>query len=168
MSEPINNPAPVAGDPTPVKTFTQEEVDAIVGRKLAKVTKGMPNEEDLKAFRTWQDSQKTERERWENLNKENEANKAALAQAQAEIEQNRREKFLTSKGISSDDVDYYAYKIGKMVTDELTFEKAAEKFLSDKKPAATMRVNFTAPVGGGKPAMNASEAMNALIRGAIK
>lgn len=168
MSEPITNPAAAAGNPTPVKTFTQEEVDAIVGRKLAKATKGMPNEEELKAFRTWQESQKTEQERWENLNKENEANKAALAQAQAEIEQNRREKFLISKGVSSDDVDYYSYKIGKMVTDELTFEKATEKFLSDKKPVATMRVDFSAPVGGGSAPNNANETMNALIRGAMK
>ena len=168
MSEPITNPAPVADNSAPVKTFTQDEVDSIVGRKLAKVMKGMPDEKELKAFRSWQESQKTEQERWENLNKENEANKTALAQALAEIEQNRREKFLISKGVSSEDVDYYSYKIGKMVTDDLTFEKAADKFLEDKKPAATMRVDFAAPVGSSTASGSANETMNALIRGAMK
>ena len=39
MSEPINNPnpnpAPVP-EPSPAKTFTQEEVDAMIGKRLAK------------------------------------------------------------------------------------------------------------------------------------
>lgn len=166
MSEPIAQVTePVTA---PEKTFTQADVDKIVANRLSRAMKGMPNEEELKAYRTWQESQKTEQERWENLNKENEANKAALAQAQAEIEQNRREKFLIAKGVSSDDVDYYSFKIGKMVTDELTFEKAAEKFLSDKKPSATMRVDFAAPVGSSAVSGNANETMNALIRGAMK
>ena len=51
MSEPITNPAPVANDPAPVKTFTQDEVDSIVGRKLAKVMKGMPDEKELKLLK---------------------------------------------------------------------------------------------------------------------
>lgn len=167
MPEPIANPAPVV-EPTPVKTFTQEEVDAVVGKRLAKAMKGMPNEEELKAFRNWQESQKTEQEKWENLSKENEANKAALAQALAEIEQGKREKFLISNGVPAEDVDYYSFKIGKMVTDDVTFEKAAEQFLGEKKRPTTVRVDFSAPVGGGKPTNNANEAMNALIRGAIK
>ena len=39
MSEPINNPnpnpAPVP-EPSPAKTFTQEEVDAKIGKRLAR------------------------------------------------------------------------------------------------------------------------------------
>ena len=166
MSEPITQVTePVTA---PEKTFTQADVDKIVANRLSRAMKGMPNEEELKAFRTWQEGQKTEQEKWENLTKENEANKTALAQAQAEIEQNRREKYLVSKGVSTDDVDYYSFKIGKLVNDTTTFEQAAEQFLGEKKQSTTMRVDFSAPVGGGKPASNANEAMNALIRGAIK
>ena len=50
MSEPINNPnpnpAPVP-EPTPAKTFTQEEVDAMIGKRLAKAMKGIPSEEEI-------------------------------------------------------------------------------------------------------------------------
>ena len=37
MSEPINNPTPApAPEPSPEKTFTQAEVDAMIGKRLAK------------------------------------------------------------------------------------------------------------------------------------
>ena len=56
MSEPINTPTPApAPEPTPEKTFTQAEVDAMIGKRLAKAMKGMPSEEELTAYRTWQD-----------------------------------------------------------------------------------------------------------------
>ena len=63
MSEPINNPnpnpAPVP-EPTPAKTFTQEEVDAMIGKRLAKAMKGIPSEEEIAAYRAWREGQQTE------------------------------------------------------------------------------------------------------------
>ena len=71
MSEPINpenNPTPVPGaESTPEKTFTQADVDSAVGKAIARIKKGIPNEEELSAFRTWKESQKTEQERWDSL-----------------------------------------------------------------------------------------------------
>ena len=58
MSEPNNNNNNAnqnpAGSPEPssAKTFTQEEVDALIGRRLAKAMKGMPSEDELKAYNT--------------------------------------------------------------------------------------------------------------------
>lgn len=51
MSEPIVTPAP-ANEPesAPAKTFTQEEVDAMIGKRLAKAMKGLPSEDELNAF----------------------------------------------------------------------------------------------------------------------
>lgn len=45
------------------KTFTQEEVNSIIGVRLAEVKKGQPTSEELKAFRDWQKTQKTEAEK---------------------------------------------------------------------------------------------------------
>lgn len=68
MSEPINNPTPApAPEPAPEKTFTQAEVDAMIGKRLAKAMKGMPSEEELTAYRTWQTGQAGEKERWDKL-----------------------------------------------------------------------------------------------------
>ena len=87
---------------------------------------------------------------------------------QAELEQFRREKFLLGKGVPSDDVDYYAFKIGKLVTDTVDFEKATSVYLKDNPPAGTVTVDLSAPLGGGRPAQTENELMNSLIRGARK
>lgn len=165
MSEPINNPTPApAPEPSTEKTFTQAEVDTLIGKRLAKAMKGMPDEAELTAFRTWKESQQSEKERLDALTRERDESKTALTEAQAELEQFKREKLLLSKGVSADDVDYYAFKIGKLVTDSVTFEQAAEQFLKEKNPG-TVRVDFSAPVGGGAHQQTPNETMNSLLRG---
>lgn len=48
-----------------------------------------------------------------------------------EVKQMKNEKFLSSKGVKSDDLDYIMFKVSKLVDDKTTFEKAAEKFLKE-------------------------------------
>lgn len=172
MSEPINNvtnqnPAP-APEPAPEKTFTQAEVDSAVGKAIARVKKGIPGDDELKEFRAWKESQQTEKERWDTLTKERDESKAALSAAQSELEQYKREKFLLGKGVPTEDVDYYAFKIGKLVTDTTDFEKAAEQFLKEhtpQEPAGGVRVDLSAPLGGGKSTMTMSDYINQKLRG---
>lgn len=186
MSEPntnTNNPSPAPAPETPPpapetppeKTFNQAQVDAIVGRRVAAAMKGVPGKEELEAFRAWKESQQTEQERWNTLTQERDtarteltAAQAELTAAQAELEQYKREKFLLGKGVSAEDADYYAFKIAKLVTDTVDFETAAEQFLKDNPPAGTVRVDLSAPLGGGQPSKTVNETMNSLIRGARK
>ena len=170
MEEPNvqQNNTPVSEpEPAPEKTFTQAEMEAIIGKRIAKTMKGMPSEEELSAFRAWKDSQQTEKERWDNLSKERDETKAALAAAQTELTQYQREKFLLDKGVSAGEVDFYAFKIGKLVTEDLPFEKAAENYLKDQKERGpAMQVDFAAPVGGGeRPQMTLNERINQKLRG---
>lgn len=167
--DPAPAPAPAATpEHSTEKTFTQAELDSIVGKRIAKAMKGMPGEEELSAFRNWRESQQTEKEKWDSLVKERDESRAALAETQAKVEQFEREKFLLGKGVPADDVDYYAFKIGKLVTDTTDFQKAAEAYLKDNPPAGTVQVDLSAPLGGGRPAKTANETMNSLIRGARK
>lgn len=178
MSEPITNPSnnPTTEPETaPEKTFTQAEVDSMIGRRLAAATKGMPGKEELEAFRAWKESQQTEKDRWENLTKERDENKTALTAAQEELEQYKREKFLLGKGISTDDVDYYAFKIGKLVDDKTDFETAAENFMKEHTTAknsvqekpGTFRMSSGAPVGGGTTQLQSlNDRINNKLRGA--
>lgn len=154
--------------PSPEKAYTQAELDSIVGKRIAKAMKGMPSEAELSDYRSWKESQQTERERWDALTRERDESRAALSEAWTKVEQYEREKFLLSKGVPADDVDYYAFKIGKLVTDATDFEKAAIQFLQDNPPAGTVRVDLTAPLGGGAPAPTENETMNRLIREARK
>lgn len=168
MSEPVNNPTnnptPVS-EPSPAKTFTQEEVDAMIGKRLAKAMKGIPSEEEITAYRTWKDSQQTEQERQAKMNKELADSKSALTAAQAEIEQMKRDKYVLSKGLTGDDAEFIAFKAMKMVDDKTTFEQAVDKLTENRQK---VKFDWTAPAGGGEKKDNINAAMNNLIRGALK
>lgn len=88
------------------KTFTQEELNKIVQERLDKEKKKMPSKEDLKAFKEWQESQKTEAEKQAEKDAEyqktlNELN--ALKQTNAVLE----------AGVNKDDADYVIFKVSK-------------------------------------------------------
>lgn len=168
MSEPTPNPNPnpaPAPETPPAKTFTQEEVDAMIGERLAKAMKGIPSEEEITAYRTWKDSQQTEQERQAKRDKEFADNKAALTAAQTEIEQMKRDKYVLSKGLTGDDAEFIAFKALRMMDDKTTFEQAVDKLTENRQK---VKFDWTAPAGGGdKPNAN-NAAMNSLIRGALK
>lgn len=69
VTEPIQKTDPE------VKTFTQEEVNAM----LAKEKNKMPSKEELKAFNDWKESQKTEAEKNKEIIEENNALKTKLS-----------------------------------------------------------------------------------------
>ncbi|MBR5285401.1 MAG: hypothetical protein IKU30_00740 [Clostridia bacterium] len=155
-------------DPAPAeRTFTQAEVDSIVARRLAKAQKGMPDEAELTAFRSWKSDQQTEQQRIATLLKERDAAQSDLSAALAKAEQLERERYLLSKGVSADDVDYIAFKAGKLVNDTTTFEQAAEtviKARTSQESKDSARVDLGAPLFGRAQTPQPNDAMNALIR----
>lgn len=141
------------------RTYTQEQLDAIIDRAQKRATKGLFTPEQMQAKDTTIATLTGERD---SAN----ADKAAL---QAELDELKHEKFLAGKGVSADMREFYAYKIGKLVTDKKTFEQAAEEYIKDNPPAGTVRMSTGGGVGGGShqpPSSN--DVMNALIRGATK
>ena len=173
MAEPINNtpqngaePAPAA-NPAQEKTFTQAEVDAIVGKRISKAMKGMPDETELSEYRKWKESQQTEAQRMTELTKERDTAKTDLAAALAKVEQYEHEKFLLSKGVSAEDVDYYAFKASQLVSDTKSFEQAADEIIKARQPKKAV-LDFGGPLQGNQMPKTESDMMNALIRGAIK
>ena len=168
MSEPINNPTPTPApvpEPTPEKTFTQAEVDAMIGKRLAKAMKGMPSEEELTAYRNWQAVQAGEKDRWDKLTGERDTLTGKLTATEAERDQLKRELYVLKKGLSGEEAEFIAFKAGKMVDDTTTFEQAVDALTADRRKAT---FDWTAPVGGGKPKTGENDVMNALIRGALK
>lgn len=157
--------------PVQEKTFTEDEVNSIVEKRLNRERKKYPGEEELSAFRSWKESQQTEKERWDSLSKERDEANTALSAAQAELEQYKRERLLLQKGVPAEDVDYYAFKIGKLVDDDTPFEKAAVKFLEAHAPkqpeptASTMRVDSGASLSGRALSMTLAERINKELRG---
>lgn len=166
MAEPNTNPNTAEGGNE--ATFTQAEVDNIVAKRLARATKGMPSEEEMNAYKAWKANQQSEADKLKGIEKERDTEKAARLAAEAKVTQFEREKYLTAKGVSADELEFYCFKIGQKATDTVSFEKAADEFLKDRKPAS-VRVDMSAHVGNsGNSANGTNDAMNALIRGKFK
>lgn len=171
MSEPITNPA--AQEPTPGAggevTFTQAEVDALIAkekaRAVAKATKGMPSEEELTAYRTWQAGQAGEKERWDKLTGERDTLAGKLTTAESERDQLKRELYILKKGVTGEEAEFIAFKAAKMVDDKTTFEQAVDTLTADRKKTT---FDWAAPVGSGSKKTGENDVMNALIRGALK
>ena len=118
-----------------VKTFTQEEVNAM----LAKEKKKMPSKEELKAFREWQESQKTEAEK--------QAEKDAEYQKTLnELNTLKQTNAILEAGVNKDDADYVLFKVSKMEGED--FEENLTKFLKDN-PKYLKQVETTEPKATG-------------------
>lgn len=166
MSEPINNPTPApAPEPAPAKTFTQEEVDTLISKRLARAMKGMPSEEEMIAYRAWKDGQAEEKARWDNLTGERDTLSGKLTAAESERDQLKRDLYVLKKGVTGEEAEFIAFKALKMVDDKTTFEQAVDALTADRKKTT---FDWTAPVGGGSTKTGENDVMNALIRGALK
>lgn len=155
------------------RTYTQAEVDTLVNQRVAAATQGFPSAEELTAFRSWQQSQQQNQQNAGGgataaLTKERDDARRDLAAANAKVEQFERESFLRGKGVPEADLDYYAFKIGQLVTKDKTFEAAAGDYLKEHKPQTRgVRMDTSAKVGGsGGGESTANETMNAILRGA--
>lgn len=164
MSEEHKTPGNDTGN-APAKTFTQEDVDTIVSKRLAKAMKGVPNDEELAAYRNWKSSQQTEQQRQEQREREFTQNQQALATAQAELEQLKKEKYVLGKGLTGEDAEFAMFKAEKMVDDKTTFEQAVDQIAESHKKVS---FDWAAPAGGGNSGSNANDVMNRLIRGAFR
>ena len=101
------------------KTFTQEEFNEALLKAVQRKTKDLPNEEELKKFKEWQDQQKTESEKQVEREKQ-------YSKVEAENSELKRINTVLLNGVKPDDVDYVVYKVSKMEGD---FEDNLKSFL---------------------------------------
>lgn len=97
--------------------FTQEEVNAM----LAKEKNKMPSKEEMKAFKEWQENQKTAEQK--QAEKEVEFQNALSKTVELE-----KENKVLKAGVGIDDVDYVMFKVSKMEGD---FEENLQCFLKE-------------------------------------
>lgn len=140
------------------KLFTQADIDRIVANRLERVTRDMPSKDELKAYNDWKANQQTEADKLKEAETARDTEKAARLAAEAKLEQYEREKYLTSKGVSADELEFYCFKIGQLVTDKTDFETAADSFIADRKPS-TVKMDTGASLEGGKATMTKDQIM---------
>lgn len=138
-----------------VESEVQKMADAIVAKKL----KGMPTKEELKAFKEWQDSQKTEVEKQNELTQkmtdtklENDKLKQRLAVADADVSKEFR--------------DFVRFTVSEMEGD---FEDNLQEFLKanpkylQKEEVAT-ETSKTNGVATKKIGNNAEDGVEAILK----
>lgn len=119
-----------------VKAEAQKIADAMVAKKM----KGMPSKEELKAFKDWQESQKTVEQK--------QAEKDAEYQKTLnELNTLKQTNAILEAGVNKDDVDYVLFKVGKM---EGEFDENLAKFLKDN-PKYLEKELETEPKATGAP-----------------
>lgn len=103
------------------KTFTQEEVNSYLKKEKAKILKDIPSKEELKAFKEWQEEQKTAEQK--QTEKETEYQKTLLEKQNLE-----QENQVLKAGVNIEDIDYVVFKVSKM---EGEFDENLMQFLKE-------------------------------------
>ena len=89
-----------------------------------------------------------------------------LDAARSRVTQLERERFLLGRGIPEEDLDYYAFKSGKLVTPERDFAAAAKDFLRQRGTLRTAARSTGAELST-RPNLSPSpsDVMNQILRG---
>ena len=94
--------------------------------------------------------------------------RAELSLTRARVTQLERERTLLSQGVPEEDLDYYVFKIGKLVSEEKDFETAAKEFLklraSDRRAAAPRSTGVSLSGRPSRP-RSTNDTMNRILRG---
>lgn len=97
-----------------------------------------------------------------------EALREELSRAQERVTQLERERVLLSQGVPEEDLDYYVFKIGKLVSGEKDFDTAAKEYLKQHAAAhrgSTPRSTGASLSGRTARAQSTNDTMNKLLRG---
>lgn len=119
-----------------VKAEAQKIADAMLAKKM----KGMPSKEELKAFKEWQESQKTAEQK--QAEKEAEYQKTLN-----ELNTLKQTNAVLEAGVNKEDTDYVLFKVSKM---EGEFEENLAKFLKEN-PKYLKQELETEPKATGAP-----------------
>lgn len=107
------------------KVYRQTDVDNITSKVKETAKKELLESDELKAFKNWQEQQKTEQERFAEEKKQLEEEKQQLAKDKLEAQETKRKALISAElaknGADLDSVDYVATLVkGDNVADEVT------------------------------------------------
>lgn len=146
------------------QTFSQADVDRMIQQRLERERRKYPSEEELTAFNTWKANNQTEQQKAAQRERDLTKAQTDLQAAQSELEQLKRERYVTSKGLSGEEAEFVAYKAAKMVDSKTTFEQAVDALTESRKKVT---FDWSASAGDGDREAKTNAAMNQLIRGAF-
>ena len=152
-------------------TYTYEQLEEIASARVERSertalanffrTQGMTETEVTQAINNFKaeraanqpDAAKLQKERDDALN---------------EVQQMKNEKFLSGKGVKSEDLDYVMFKVAKLVDDKTTFEKSAERFLKENPRFAGGTTSYRISTSAGNTSEGSGGDISASINDRIR
>lgn len=120
-----------------VKAEAQKIADAMLAKKM----KSMPTKEELKAFKDWQESQKT-------VEQKQAEKEAEYKKTLNELNTLKQTNAVLEAGVNKDDADYVLFKVSRM---EGEFEENLAKFLKDNQKYLKQELETIEPKATGTP-----------------
>lgn len=175
---PTNPPTDPPTDPPVDKTFTQDDVNGIVGKEVKKAQEkflkslGIEDfnsaKDGMEKFRAWQESQKTDSEKQAELLKRHEAD---LNTFKTENSNLKAQLSATSQGVKADSLNDVITLANSLVTDEVDINKAIETVLTkyphfkgEGAPNTDRKPQFSHPNINNTPPSSADLWLNAFNR----
>ena len=121
------------------KTFSQDDVDKLIGERLKRERSKMPAKEELEAYKEWKKSQQTEQEKLAEERKEFESARQELARL-------KNEKEVLKSGVDSSFSDYVTFEVGKMEGD---FAENLGEFIKNNPQYAKGGTTTQTPTNAG-------------------
>ena len=151
-------------------TYTYEQLEEIASARASKSERaalasffrgqGMTEEEVTEAITRFKSERAANQPDTAKLQKERD-------DALKEVQQMKNEKFLSGKGVKTEDLDFVMFKVSKLVNDKTTFEKAAEQYLKEN-PKYTGSGTYRVSTSSGSSSEGAGGSMNASINERIR
>lgn len=143
------------------KTFTQAEFNEALKKELARKTKNMPSADELKLFNSWRESQKTEQDKYNDLEKNYNSMVKENDYLKAQIK-------LNSSNVKKEFSKFVTSEVMSMVSDNMDFETALADFKKNNPQyfgEVVVKKTQTAPtLGGGTAPKTTNSIMNDLLR----
>ena len=137
------------------KTFTQDEVNAIVKERLAKAQKGIPSKDELTKYNEWKESQKTQQDKYDDLVKKDNEKDTTISNLQ-------KENLVLKSGITdTDEVEFIVYKVGKMDGD---FEDNLKDYLANNPKFAKKQETKATGVQSNNTSIPKESGVSAILR----
>lgn len=145
---------------TSTKTFSQDEVNAMLKKEKEKASKKIPDSKQYKAFLDWQESQKTAEQK--NAEKE-----AQYQKAMSDLQDAQRTLAILDKGVDREQADFVLFKVSKMDGD---FEDNLTDYLKEHpqylKASQTTDINDKQTTGSSvqKGATSSSSGVDDILK----
>lgn len=150
---------------TPETVDVQKEAEKIANAIVARKLKDMPSKDEVKAFKTWKESQKTEQQK---IDEEIQALREQSDSYKSELTAYKHEKATLKAGVSAEFAEFVAHQAGKKADENTDFDTALTEYLTANPQYKTTAKRAIGPTPGAIDTKDTKAKANQALRDMIK